>query len=161
MNPPGWYLGSSIYCRHCHYNLRGLDQNRCPECGNAFDPSDAQTFSRSPSPDRIKQLIRRVRTRIADSSTVLLPDDATASRLTKLSRRVAALSMENDQLWEHATWLMGLLMEKGIITEQDVQNQVEREEFGTLPEIAAQEAGFKIDEKDESFSTEDLLDSDT
>ena len=54
---------------------------------------------------------------------------------------------------------MGLLMEKGIITEQDVANQIEREEFGTLPEIAAREAGLKPEENDEQFSTEDLLDS--
>ncbi|UCC29755.1 MAG: hypothetical protein JSU86_16310 [Phycisphaerales bacterium] len=28
------------YCRNCLYNLRGLPENRCPECGSAFDPED-------------------------------------------------------------------------------------------------------------------------
>jgi hypothetical protein len=31
----------------CAYNLRGLDKTRCPECGRAFDPRDARTFSTS------------------------------------------------------------------------------------------------------------------
>ena len=29
-----------IQCRYCGYNLRGLAEARCPECGNAFDPDD-------------------------------------------------------------------------------------------------------------------------
>ncbi len=32
-------------CPHCGYSLRGLPENRCPECGNAFDPVEvAGTF---------------------------------------------------------------------------------------------------------------------
>jgi len=32
-------------CWHCSYPLRGLPENRCPECGTAFDPADfAGTF---------------------------------------------------------------------------------------------------------------------
>ncbi|NLE60399.1 MAG: hypothetical protein GX616_18780 [Planctomycetes bacterium] len=32
-------------CPHCGYSLRGLPENRCPECGNAFDPAEvAGTF---------------------------------------------------------------------------------------------------------------------
>lgn len=29
---------SSPRCPHCHYVLFGLPENRCPECGQAFDP---------------------------------------------------------------------------------------------------------------------------
>jgi len=25
------------YCLHCHYDLQGLPQCRCPECGRPFD----------------------------------------------------------------------------------------------------------------------------
>ena len=29
---------STLYCPKCSYNLSNLTENRCPECGEAFDP---------------------------------------------------------------------------------------------------------------------------
>jgi hypothetical protein len=31
---------ADAHCLHCGYSLRGLTQNRCPECGNPFDPDE-------------------------------------------------------------------------------------------------------------------------
>jgi hypothetical protein len=31
-------------CLGCGYILDGLPENRCPECGRAFDPSDLRTY---------------------------------------------------------------------------------------------------------------------
>ena len=39
---------ATIYCRTCSYNLHGLPENRCPECGNTFDPTNRKTFRRRP-----------------------------------------------------------------------------------------------------------------
>jgi hypothetical protein len=30
---------ADAHCQHCGYSLRGLSENRCPECGTAFDPA--------------------------------------------------------------------------------------------------------------------------
>jgi hypothetical protein len=32
-------------CLACNYPLRLLPENRCPECGSAFDPNDAATMN--------------------------------------------------------------------------------------------------------------------
>ena len=33
-----------MFCLGCSYNLRGLPEPRCPECGRPFDPGDSRTF---------------------------------------------------------------------------------------------------------------------
>lgn len=33
-----------MYCRHCHYDLRGKLNLRCPECGSRFDAQDVGTY---------------------------------------------------------------------------------------------------------------------
>ncbi|MBN1347749.1 MAG: hypothetical protein JXQ73_34000 [Phycisphaerae bacterium] len=42
------------YCPVCQYDLRGLTENRCPECGHAFDPTTLPLV-RTP-PDRVSPL---------------------------------------------------------------------------------------------------------
>ena len=37
-----------MYCAGCEYDLRGLPESRCPECGRTFDPRDSRTFLHSP-----------------------------------------------------------------------------------------------------------------
>lgn len=33
-----------MFCRSCHYDLRGQEIGRCSECGSGFDPADPATF---------------------------------------------------------------------------------------------------------------------
>jgi hypothetical protein len=39
-------------CLDCGYILEGLPENRCPECGRAFDPDDPRTVAPPPESGR-------------------------------------------------------------------------------------------------------------
>lgn len=47
------------YCQNCGYVLDGLPENRCPECGRAFDPASDRTFRVArPLPRWIGRLVK-------------------------------------------------------------------------------------------------------
>jgi hypothetical protein len=35
-----------MYCRSCEYDLAGLKEGYCPECGTTFDPSDPSSYAK-------------------------------------------------------------------------------------------------------------------
>lgn len=47
----------SRYCLRCGYMLRGLMANRCPECGQAYEPDKPETFRRTPMRRRHSRLL--------------------------------------------------------------------------------------------------------
>lgn len=38
----------SRFCRSCNYDLNGLSEHRCPECGREFDPENPKSFANTP-----------------------------------------------------------------------------------------------------------------
>jgi hypothetical protein len=55
--PAAWTTGpdatpsaapASRFCMACNYNLHGLIDHRCPECGRPFDPNDLASFTIRP-----------------------------------------------------------------------------------------------------------------
>lgn len=52
-------IPSTARCLKCGYLLRGLPTTVCPECGRAFDASDAATYDLSPPGWRRRWWIRR------------------------------------------------------------------------------------------------------
>ena|GEM_PF-1851857 len=43
---------TTAYCLECGYVLRGLPDQRCPECGRDFDPAQPDTYTTTPRPTR-------------------------------------------------------------------------------------------------------------
>ncbi len=37
-------LPENARCLHCNYLLKGLPENKCPECGHTFDPANTDSF---------------------------------------------------------------------------------------------------------------------
>lgn len=52
----GRTAGIAMYCRQCDYDLHGLSEQRCPECGQRFDASDPKTFHTTPRRQRRRRL---------------------------------------------------------------------------------------------------------
>lgn len=47
------------FCLKCDYNLAGVPEPRCPECGRPFDPDKPATFRRSPMGQGVLRALRR------------------------------------------------------------------------------------------------------
>ncbi len=48
-----------MFCKVCYYDLRGLSEPRCPECGTQFNPADVTTYLME-VPDLRAQSLRRI-----------------------------------------------------------------------------------------------------
>lgn len=62
---------ATMYCRQCGYELIGLSENRCPECGRVFDPTDRRTYLRHPKGWQRRMWLRRIAIGVL-AATVLL-----------------------------------------------------------------------------------------
>ena len=56
-----------MYCTTCHYCLDHLQNNACPECGQAFDPNDKITFLQK-EPKYSPLAVKKIKRIIARSS---------------------------------------------------------------------------------------------
>ncbi|HPD32057.1 MAG TPA: hypothetical protein PLL20_18860 [Phycisphaerae bacterium] len=81
-----------LFCPHCDYNLRGLCQDRCPECGNHFnrerlirwstEPNLPLGFTRSDNPDQHGRVLTNSMTRPARLARELPPMPCKAGATT-------------------------------------------------------------------------------
>lgn len=64
-----------MYCLACYYNLRGLTSDRCPECGRFFNPSHPQTFSPTPRPTPVREVMERIAGAVTQFTEVSDPEE--------------------------------------------------------------------------------------
>ncbi len=94
----------AIYCRGCDYALVGLVASQCPECGRAFDPDDARTFTRTP---RRRRWLRRIGVVAAIAAIVFV---LAPRRIAYAELKITCTRCRTEyvgQRWEPqpATWL--------------------------------------------------------
>jgi hypothetical protein len=53
-------VAREMFCRRCSYQLNGLIEPRCPECGRGFDPAAARTYRRRPKRRGLRLWLQRL-----------------------------------------------------------------------------------------------------
>ena len=109
-----------IYCLNCFYNLHGLIEHRCPECGRLFDPGVSSTFSGAPDPEHLPKIIQRVALAIQETVGSLTKPDAQAARESALRRRISTLEREHARAIHRMEMLETLLINRGVLTSDDI-----------------------------------------
>src|SRR5688500_3205898 len=100
-------LNFTGYCLGCSYNLRGLSEPRCPECGREFRPGAPSTYSLAPRgrPAALVQLVEAAR----GKNRGHLPWTV-SRRVLWLEGRVRELSAQNAELEAMLAALVDLLV---------------------------------------------------
>ena len=97
-----------MHCKTCHYSLAGLETGlggltelRCPECGNAFDPNDPNSYSteRQITVDRRQRLVGRWGLALALLTLLVLA--AVTSRPIVLAFMIPSLVTVAILTWKH------------------------------------------------------------
>lgn len=86
----------TIYCRNCGYNLAGLEQCRCPECGTAFDPVQPRSYLLRPRRGGWRKLLHAM---VALLLLVSVAAGAGISWLYKGYQREEAALVKFDSYW--------------------------------------------------------------
>ncbi|HYE18170.1 MAG TPA: hypothetical protein VEA69_06985 [Tepidisphaeraceae bacterium] len=152
-----------LYCLGCYYNLRGLpaDARRCPECGRNFHPDLPATYSLTPTPERLKNAVRQITRILSETLAATGADPRSAPEVVaSLSRRISALSRQNDALWRYVGLLTDLLRDRALLTDDDLAALATAAAADPDPDPAANIAHVEDDTPpdDDAPPTEDLLD---
>jgi hypothetical protein len=109
------------YCGHCFYDLRGLPEARCPECGRTFDPRYARTFTLVSRSDRLRKTAQRTLNSLLQTLHSRHPHDAAAARRVSEARQLVELRSENVALRQLIESLLQILVAKGVLCPEDVE----------------------------------------
>ena len=112
--------GKHIYCLNCFYNLYGLIEHRCPECGRHFDPENTKTFSHTPNPEHFSKIVKRVALAINETIQNITPVDPAAQREAHLRQRLDFLERTNQSLQSQIDTLLEMLERNGSLTSEEI-----------------------------------------
>jgi hypothetical protein len=121
-DPPTDTVRGYIYRLNCYYNLHGLIEHRCPECGRRFDPADPATFSRTPDPQHLPKLVQRVALAINETVRQATAPDAATLRELALRQRLGRVERENAALRTQLDLLIDLMTQKGVLGTSDAES---------------------------------------
>jgi hypothetical protein len=112
-----------MYCLGCYYDLRGLTESRCPECGRTFNPDRPSSFSRTPHATPVRDLVDRVGKALEQA---LAPDDpqqilrrirsSTASQVAEVDR----LRRTNATLRAQLDFVLDVLEQNGLVAADEL-----------------------------------------
>ena len=125
-------MSRPMYCLACHYDLRGLTEHRCPECGRPFAPGSPRSFSPTPRPEPLRRWVRQASTLLSEAVSALEPTDPVARAMLPLRRQVGRLSAENFELRQQVAALTRVLLDHGLITPAELDAAV----IAAPPELA-------------------------
>jgi hypothetical protein len=106
-----------MYCLNCLYDLRGLTEFRCPECGRGFSPVNLASFSTTPRRERFQKLVKQASDLLSDALNSLEPVDPITRAVLPLRRQIARLAVENAELRQQLAAITQLLLDKNVIDE--------------------------------------------
>jgi len=114
MNP---VMSETMYCLGCYYNLRGLTSDRCPECGRFFNPAHPQTFSPTPRPTPVREVMERIAGAVTQLTEISDPEE----QLRRLRRsnpyfsEIFRLQQANEMLRQEVKRLTQKLKAHGLL----------------------------------------------
>lgn len=115
-------LNFTGYCLGCSYNLRGLSEPRCPECGRAFRPAAPSSYSLTPR-GRSAALLQFVEAARGKGRGHL--PWTVSRRVLWLDGRVRELAARNAELESMLAALIDLLVARGVVRPEELGDSMQ------------------------------------
>jgi len=118
------------FCRSCAYPLRGLEVNRCPECGGLFDPEDPATYSSKATSPRARRYLRLAGAAAALLVLILTGASAVQSYRQETVYDVGVNYASLREATRYTIWDITLYRTPGVVSETHVTRFLRADNVG-------------------------------